>query len=154
MPKIGGGSDFYVKPMLCEKCHEHEATVHLGGSVQIGDSKPEPDAKWEHHFCAECADDYFANTPGMNSSRDLICLSEWYRSKLYDLLETTHPEAFDNSDTEACRRGSELMRNFLRKHLTNNKIEMNEDAFEMLCKDFFCSHHFYSRVDEYKRKKS
>ncbi len=71
----------------------------------------------------------------------------------HDLLETAHPEAFDNSDTEACRRGSELMRNFLREHLTKDKIELNEDAFGMLCGDFYCSHHFYSRADEYKRKK-
>ena len=89
----------------------------------------------------------------MNSHRDLICLSDWYRSKLYDLLESTQPEAFDNSTTEACRRGSELMRNFLREHLMKAKLELNEDAFEMLAGDFFGSHHFYTRSDEYNRKK-
>jgi len=45
--------------------------------------------------------------------RDLVCLSDAYRSKLFDLLETTHPEAFDNHDTEACTRGSKLARKFL-----------------------------------------
>ena len=89
----------------------------------------------------------------MNSSRHLICLSDSYRSKLYDLLETAHPEAFDNSDTEACRRGSELMRSFLREHLTKDKIELNDDGFEMPCRDYIGSHYFYSRSDEYKRKK-
>ncbi len=85
--------------------------------------------------------------------RHLICLSDAYRSKLYDLLETTHPEAFDNSDTEACRQSSELMRSFLQEHLKKDKIELNEDAFDMLCRDFYGSPHFYSRADEYKRKK-
>jgi len=89
----------------------------------------------------------------MNSARHLICLSDSYRSKLYDLLEIAHPEAFDNGEAEACRRGSELMRRFLREHLTKDKIELNEDAFDMLCEDFFGSHHFYSRADEHKRKK-
>ncbi len=88
----------------------------------------------------------------MNSSRGLIVLSDSYRSKLYDLLEATHPEAFDNSDIEACLRASELMRNFLRDHLTKDKIELNDDAFDMLCFDFYGSHHFYSRIDEHKRK--
>ena len=89
----------------------------------------------------------------MNSARHLICLSDSYRAKLYDLLETAHPEAFDNTIVEACRRGSELMRSFLREHLTKDKIELNDDGFEMLSQDFFGSHFFYSRSDEYKRKK-
>jgi len=113
----------------------------------------EPGTQREQHFCQECADSYFACTPGLNSARDLICLSGSYRSKLYDLLEATHPEAFDNSDTEACLRGSEVMRSFLREHLTKDKIELNEDAFDMLLGDFCGSHHFYTRADEYKRKK-
>src|SRR2546430_811676 len=75
------------------------------------------------------------------------------RSRGEDLLEAAHPEAFDNTDAEACRRGSELMRDFLREHLRKDKIEVNEDAFGMLCSDFFCSHHFYSRMDDYRRKK-
>jgi hypothetical protein len=105
------------------------------------------------HFCEQCADVFFACTPGMNSARGLICLSDSYRARLYDLLETVHPEAFDNSTTEACRRGSELMRKFLREQLTKDKIELNEDAFGMLCGDFFGSHYFYARVDEYNKRK-
>lgn len=139
--------------MLCESCHQRTAVVHLTTTVEVASLGQEPGTQRKQHFCQECADSYFACTPGMNSARHLICLSDSYRSKLYDLLETTHPEAFDNSDIEACRRGSELMRNFLREHLTKDKIELNEDAFDMLCGDFFGSHHFYSRSDEYKRKK-
>lgn len=108
--------------------------------------------EWKQHLCNECADAFFASTPGMNSSRGLICLSDSYRSRLYDLLEIAHPEAFDNSDSEACKRGGKLMQDFLREHLKKDKIEMNEDAFGMLCHDFFGSHHFYTRVDEHKRK--
>jgi hypothetical protein len=85
--------------------------------------------------------------------RGLICLSDSYRATLYDLLETAHADAFDNSTTEACRRGSELMRRFLREHLTKEKIEMNEEAFGMLCGDFYGSHHFYTRIDEYNKRK-
>jgi uncharacterized protein (DUF2249 family) len=88
----------------------------------------------------------------MNSQRDLICLSDFYRSKLYDLLEKAHPEAFDSHDAEACDRGSEIMRVFLREQLQKENIELNEDAFEMLSLDFFGSHHFYTRADEYKRR--
>jgi protein-arginine kinase activator protein McsA len=139
--------------MLCDACHRREALVHLTTTVCAESLDQAPGAQREQHFCNECADEYFAQTPGMNSSRDLICMSDWYRSKLYDLLEMTHPEAFDNSTTEACRRGSELMRHFLREHLTKDKIELNDDAFDMLARDFFGSHHFYSRVDEYNRRK-
>jgi protein-arginine kinase activator protein McsA len=135
--------------MLCQVCQQRAATVHLSTSF----SSEEPVTEWKQHLCKECADAYFASTPGMNSARGLICLSDSYRSKLYDLLEAVHPEAFDNTDSEACRRASKLMQDFLREHLKKDKIEMNEDAFEMLCKDFFCSHHFYTRIDEHKRKK-
>lgn len=48
----------------------------------------------ERHFCAECADKYFASTPGMNSSRTLICLSDAYRRRLLDKVEAELPEAF------------------------------------------------------------
>ncbi len=107
----------------------------------------------QQHFCEACADAFFATTPGMNPSRGLICLSDSYRSRLYDLLETAHPEAFDNRDEEACRRGSQLMRDFLREHFRKDNIGVNEDAFEMLWQDFACSHHFYTRSDEFSRKK-
>jgi hypothetical protein len=88
----------------------------------------------------------------MNSSRDLIRLSNFYRSKLYDELEARHPEAFDNSDNEACLRGSELMRRFLKKRLTKDKIRVTGDAFDMLCHDFFGSHHFYERVERLRKR--
>ena len=90
----------------------------------------------------------------MNSSRDLIKLSDFYRSKLYDKLEAQHPEAFDNSDEEACRRGSEIMRRFLKQHLAKDHVKLSGDGFEMLCHDFFCSHHFYDRIDKLRSKTS
>jgi len=142
-----------VNPMLCESCHQRDAVVHLTTTAYAEGRGQQPGTQREQHFCEQCADTYFACTPGMNSERRLICLSDSFRTKLYNLLEMTHPEAFDNSTTEACRRGSELMRSFLREHLTKDKIELNEDAFEMLAGDFFGSHHFYTRADEYKRKK-
>jgi protein-arginine kinase activator protein McsA len=139
--------------MLCESCHQRDAVVHLTTTVEAEGLGQEPGTQREQHFCEQCADTYFACTPDMNSMRHLICLSDSYRSKLYDLLETVHPEAFDNSSTEACERGSELMRRFLREHLTKDKIELNEDGFEMLCGDFLGSHHFYTRVDDYNKRK-
>jgi protein-arginine kinase activator protein McsA len=139
--------------MLCEVCQQKVATVHLTTIFRrVGQDKA-PTTPREQHFCEECADTYYAQTPGMNSSRKLICLSDFYRFKLYDLLEAAHPEAFDNSTTEACRKGSELMCKFLREHLTNDGIELNEDGFKMLCSDFFGSHHFYTRENEYKKRK-
>jgi hypothetical protein len=126
--------------MMCQACNQRQALVHLGLDFQ------------EQHFCRECADEYYARTPGMNSSRHLICLSDWYRSKLYDLLEATHPEAFDNHDRDACVRGSDIMRKFLRKQLRKANLQISGDAFQMLCIDFYCSHHFYRRADEFKKK--
>src|SRR5437762_12939691 len=114
--------------MLCESCHQREAMVHLTTTIGAKRLGQEPGTDREQHFCEQCADAYFACTPGMNSARHLICLSDSYRAKLYDLLEATHPEAFDNSTTDACRRGSELMRAFLREHLTKDNIEQTEDA--------------------------
>ena len=90
----------------------------------------------------------------MNSARDLIRLSEFYRSKLYDELEGRHPEAFDNGDDEACRRGTEVMCRFLKKRLAKDNIKLNNDGFEMLCHDFFGSRHFYDRAEKHKLKKS
>jgi hypothetical protein len=90
----------------------------------------------------------------MNSARDLIRLSESYRSKLYDELEVKHPEAFDNSDDEACRRGTEVMCRFLKKRLTKDNIKLNKDGFDMLCRDFFGSRHAYERAEKLKSKKS
>ncbi len=142
-----------VSHMLCDACHQREALVHLATTAHGEGLDQPPGTQHEQHFCRECADEYFARTPGMNSSRDLICLSDWYRSKLYDLLELECPGAFDYSTTEACERGSELARVFLRRHLAKAGIELNDDAFMMLWSDFNCSHHFYTRADEYKRRK-
>jgi protein-arginine kinase activator protein McsA len=138
-----------VSVMLCQVCQQKEAKVHLTSFEVLG---IEAGTERNQNFCEQCADAYFASIPGMNSSRNLICLSDSYRSKLYDLLETVHPEAFDISDTQACERGCKLIQVFLRAHLKNDNIEMNNDAFDMLCIDFFCSHHFYTRVDERKQK--
>ncbi len=139
--------------MLCEACHQRETTVHLTTTMYKAVDGQEPGMR-KQHFCQECSDTYFASTPGMNSARGLICLSDTYRTKLYELLEKTHPEAFDNHDTEACRRGSRVMRDFLREQFKKENIGVNEDAFDMLCQDFFSSREFYARTDEYRRKKS
>jgi hypothetical protein len=88
----------------------------------------------------------------MNPMRGLICLSDAYRTKLYDLLEKTNPEAFDNHDAEACRRGSKLTRDFLREQFKKENIGVNEDAFDMLCGSFWSSE-FYARADKYRRRK-
>ena len=139
--------------MLCESCHQREALRHLTQIAFAEGFGQEPGTQREQHFCEQCADTYFACTPGMNPRRDLICLSDSYRAKLYVLLEATHPEAFDDKDAETCQRASDLMRDFLREHLTKDKIELNEDAFDMLFRDFIGSHHFYRHADEHKRKK-
>jgi protein-arginine kinase activator protein McsA len=138
--------------MLCQQCGKREATVHLT-KTNYAPELGEVVGTEKQHFCEPCADAYFAATPGMNAMRNLICLSDSYRSKLYDLLEDVHPEAFDNHDTEACRRGSETMMKFLREHLKKDGVEVTGDAFDMLCQDFFGSHHFYTRSDEFNRKK-
>jgi hypothetical protein len=142
-----------VSAMLCQACQKKEASVFLSTASHASKSEGESGLEQKLSFCRSCADSYFASTPGMNSARDLIRLSDSYRSKLYDLLEATHPEAFDNHDTEACLRGSELMRGFLRTQLKKDRMDVRGDAFDMLCQDFFGSHHFYSRLDEFKRKK-
>jgi len=139
--------------MLCESCHQREAVRHLTQIAFAEGFGQEPGIPREQHFCEQCADTYFACTPGMNPRRDLICLSDSYRAKLSDLLEATHPEAFDDKDAKTPQRASDEMRNFLREQLTKEKIELNEDAFDMLFRDFIGSHHFYSRADEQKRKK-
>jgi hypothetical protein len=127
-----------VAGTLCQACKKREATVHLG----LGSSR-----RKSKHYCHDCADRYFARTPGLNSSRDLIELSSRYRSKLYDELEALHPEAFDNSDADACRRGTTLVRRFLKARLTKDGIRLNSDGFEMLWHDFNFSRHFYERID-------
>jgi len=133
--------------MLCQRCKKRDALIHLsGGSPGFTGHKSK-------HYCRECADTYFARTPGMNSARDLIRLSDFYRSKLYDELESEFREAFDNSTSEACVRGSELMRRFLKKRLAEDNIKLNSDGFDMLLHDFFGSRHFYDRLDRIKAKR-
>jgi len=134
--------------MLCQTCKKKEALVH----ISTGSTARERNRKGKH-FCRGCADAYYVRS-GMNSSRDLIRLSEFYRSKLYDELEAKHPEAFDNSDNEACLRGTEIMCRFLKQRLTKDNMKLNNDAFEMLCHDFFGSRYFYERVEKLKSKRS
>src|SRR5579859_9900 len=122
--------------MLCDVCNQRPATVHITTKLEAKAQAPKWDAPLKQHFCEPCADKYFAEMPGMNASRRLICLSDAYRNRLYDLLEETHPEVFDNKDAETCRRGSQLMREFLRKNFEKDKLEITGDAFEMLCHDF------------------
>jgi hypothetical protein len=62
----------------------------------------------------------------MNSARDLIKLSESYHSRLYDEIEAKHPEAFDNSDNEACGRGTELMSRLLKERLTKRQYKIEQ----------------------------
>ncbi len=85
--------------------------------------------------------------------RDLVCLSDSYRSKLFDLLETTHPEAFDNHDREACTRGSKLTREFLLQQFKKDGIEVNDEVFNMLLGSFW-SREFYTRAEKYRKEKS
>ena len=133
--------------MLCQVCKKKEALIHISTG-----STPRERSRRSKHFCRGCADTYYVRA-GMNSSRDLIRLSDYYRFKLYDELEAKHPEAFDNSNNEACLRGTEVMCRFLKKRLTKDNIKLNRDGFEMLCHDFFGSRHFYERAEKHKSKK-
>lgn len=133
--------------MICQRCKKREALVHLS----LGTSPSGRNRKTKH-YCRYCADAYFARTPGMNSSRDLIRLSDFYRSRLYDELESQFPSVFDNSTTEACVRGSNDMRRFLRKRLAQDNIRLNRDGFEMLYHDLIGSRHFYDRAEKLKAK--
>jgi hypothetical protein len=45
------------------------------------------------------------------------------------------------------------MTSFLREHLQKDGVEVRGDAFDMLCQDFFGSHQFYTRLDEFNRKR-
>jgi len=138
---------------LCEVCKKRDASVISTPAIDTSGAEGESDVQQPRSMCKSCADSYYASTPGLNSARDLIRLSDSYRSKLYDLLEAAHPEAFDNQDTEACVRGSELMCKFLKKQLKKDRMDIRGDAFDMLCKDFFGSRKFYERADEFNGKK-
>ena len=139
--------------MLCERCHQRPATVHL---TEIARSKDVPDERvTERHFCKQCGDYYMQSHPTLNAMRSLVCLSEGYRSRLYDLLEAAHPEAFyDGNDEALSMCAAEAMTLFLRDQLQRERIEVNEQVFEMLLCDFIGSHHFYSRRDAFNKKKS
>jgi hypothetical protein len=90
---------------------------------------------------------------GFNPLRNFLCVSDSYRSSLYDVLEATHPEAFyDGEDYSKLAQASEMMSAFLRQELKKAKINVNEDVFMMLFLDFIGSHHFYARRDAFKRK--
>lgn len=108
---------------LCQVCQKREATVFLTTTIPASESDGNADIHQKQSFCKNREDSYCASTPSLNSTRDLIRLSDSYRSKLYDLLEATHPEVFDNRDTEACVRDSKLMRSFLRKQLKIDRME-------------------------------
>jgi hypothetical protein len=131
-----------------------DATLHSGTfSPTKVDDKVIDTAREEHHFCEQCADDY-DREEGMNDSRNLLQLSDFYRSKLYDQLEAAHPIAFyDGEDREKASEAAGVMIDFLRQKLAADKIELNDDAFGMLLVDFIGSAHFYTRRDEFNRKK-
>ena len=151
--------------MLCERCKKREATVHLTKTSQEFEAEegvdPEtvdlaaiPKDVTEHHFCEECADKYFASTPGMNSARGLICLSDVYREKLYDKLEAELPEIFiENDDNVLMEKRADRMAEFLHEELKREGIEVNEDAFGMLFSDLFCTYHFYDRQERFNKDK-
>ena len=141
--------------MLCEKCKQRDATVHLTGATIIdAQSGAEPSVeKHEHHFCQQCANGYFADDPALSSFRNLICLSDSFRSRLYDLLEADHPKAFyDGEDDLQLMSASEVMNTLLRRQLKKEKIEVNQEVFMMLFLDFIGSRDFYTRREEHKKK--
>jgi hypothetical protein len=130
--------------MVCEMCQQKVATVHLTVNRMATDEAAATSS--EHHFCPECADRYFAQTPGMNASRGLIELSDEYRSKLLDELEQKHPTVFtwwrERGDV---KRNITLMREFLMPRLQVDRIDVAGDAFEMLFQDLTGSDEFNER---------
>jgi hypothetical protein len=139
--------------MLCEHCHQKEATLHL---TELARSSIAPGERaTERHFCERCGDHYMRSHPTLSSMRSLVCLSEGYRSRLYDLLEAAHPEAFyDGNEDKPSIRAAEVMAQFLRKELKKEGIEVNEQVFEMLLCDFIGCHDFYARRDAFNQTKS
>jgi hypothetical protein len=139
--------------MLWERCHQRQATVHL---TEIARSHLVSDEQvTDRHFCEQCGDYYMKSHPTLDAMRSLVCLSEGYRDRLYDLLTTSHPEAFYDGDDDALgMRAAEAMTLFLRDQLNKEGIEVNDQVFEMLLCDFIGSHHFYTRRDAFNQKKS
>jgi protein-arginine kinase activator protein McsA len=122
---------------LCQVCQKREASVFLMTTIHASEAERESEIQQKQSFCRSCADAYYASTPGMNSARDLIRLSDSYRSELYDLLDATHSEAFDNHDSEACRRSSEPMCGFLRKQLKKDRMDIRGDAYRYALSGLF-----------------
>ena len=88
----------------------------------------------------------------MNSSRNLICLSDAYRERLLDKIETELPEAFyDGEDRARLIKIAEKQMEFLRRELEREGIPMEGDALTMLWSDLFCGWHFYERRDRFNR---
>ena len=129
--------------MLCEACKKELATVHLTTA-----SKPEDVGERTFHFCEACAKAIVPLMPELPPQ--LLCLSDLYRSKLYDALESSHPEAFYASDDPKLRRkATNAMETFLREQLKKDKIDIGDFAFQMVLHDFSFSRHFYERWDLY-----
>ena len=122
-----------------------------GGAFDDGESRRCPGVGSADHnqasFCEDCADKYFASMPGMNASRDLIQLSDRYRSKLYDLLEVEHPEVFQRGDNDHLFECANIMGKFLFEQLKREGVELNEGGFGMLLGGFIGSAEYYERCD-------
>ena len=137
--------------MLCEQCQKRDAVVHLSGTSQILPGG-EPLALQEHHFCEPCANEYYKTQFG--APRNLLCLSDWFRERLYDIMEESHPEAFyDGEDEAEVIKAAVAMETVLRDELQKEGISVNEDVFAMLATDLIGSHRYYSRREAWNKKK-
>jgi len=60
--------------MLCEKCQQREALVHLTGSRRVAAISDEPsvDEAFEHHFCESCASSSPLVNPALRYGPDVI----------------------------------------------------------------------------------
>jgi hypothetical protein len=140
--------------MLCDKCQEREATHHIISGVPGAGKGEELGMERERHFCERCLDEYLSATPGMSPMRGLIRLSDSYRSKLYDLLAASHPEAFYAGEDYALnQQAGDAARIFLREQFQKEGIGLNEEAFQMLYCDFMLSYHFYTCRNKYNQRK-
>jgi protein-arginine kinase activator protein McsA len=136
--------------MLCEGCHQRQATVHLTRTAPPATGEESGPAKLD--LCQQCAETQLESKFNIKLPRNLICISDEYRTTLLDLLEKDHPEAFDNHDIDACRCGSKLTRDFLREQFKKDNIAVSEEVFDMLLTSFW-SGEFYARAKKYRQKK-